>query len=114
MTTGIRGMQVLCVDNLATLPTVSVVAGQPRTKHIRHNLPLSLPPSLGLPDSIALTGGFFGRGTGNIYLDEVHCVRSEARLADCAHAGLEVHNCRHDEDAGVLCQGQYQAMCIIR
>ena len=43
----------------------------------------------------------FGRGTGPIWLDNLRCSGSEARLLDCPRA--RVHNCYHAEDAGVRC-----------
>ena len=45
----------------------------------------------------------FGRGSGRIYYDNVACTGRETRLADCSHRGIGRHNCRHSEDAGVVC-----------
>ena len=45
----------------------------------------------------------FSGGTGSILLD-VSCTGYEARLIDCDHKGIGVHNCRHFRDAGVRCQ----------
>ena len=39
-------------------------------------------------------------------MDEVSCTGNETNLADCTHTGVGVHNCRHDEDAGVICSQQ--------
>ncbi|XP_071828209.1 neurotrypsin-like isoform X2 [Apostichopus japonicus] len=44
---------------------------------------------------------FFSEGTGLIHLDDVECSGSESSLLDCAHT--TVHNCGHNEDAGVSC-----------
>ena len=46
---------------------------------------------------------YFGAGSGPIYYDDVVCTGTETRLADCQHDGVGIHNCYHDEDAGVRC-----------
>ena len=47
---------------------------------------------------------FFGPGTGNIWLDQVACAGTEARLADCPANPIGTHDCVHQEDASVRCQ----------
>ena len=42
-------------------------------------------------------------GIGQIWLDNLACTGTEARLVDCGHSSFGVHNCGHAEDAGVRC-----------
>ncbi|XP_036107412.1 HHIP-like protein 1 [Molossus molossus] len=49
----------------------------------------------------------FGEGRSlPILLDNVRCAGQEKTLLECEHAGLGTHNCRHEEDAGVVCSHQ--------
>ena len=57
-----------------------------------------------LTDAVALPRATFGQGTGNILLDDVVCVGTEATLASCPANPIGTHNCAHSEDAGVRCQ----------
>ena len=62
--------------------------------------------SLGFVDATeAKKEAFFGQGSGDIWLDDVNCAGTESNLMQCSHPGLGVHNCGHDEDAGVICTG---------
>ena len=47
----------------------------------------------------------YGRGTGEILLDNIECRGNESSLLDCDHN--RENNCArdHSEDAGVICGG---------
>lgn len=36
-------------------------------------------------------------------MDNVKCTGNEKALADCVKQDIGRHNCRHSEDAGVIC-----------
>ena len=66
----------------------------------------SLPSSLPLSSAVAVDRAHFG---GNMFrqilLDQVICDGSENNLLSCNHSAIRVHDCSHDEDAGVICDG---------
>ncbi|XP_051974560.1 scavenger receptor cysteine-rich domain-containing group B protein-like [Xyrauchen texanus] len=47
---------------------------------------------------------YFGQGSGQIWMDELHCKSNDIKLAKCAFDGWGIHNCEHTEDAGIICQ----------
>ncbi|XP_063116777.1 neurotrypsin isoform X2 [Cavia porcellus] len=51
----------------------------------------------------ARTMAYFGEGKGPIHMDNVECTGSERSVADCIKQDIGRHNCRHSEDAGVIC-----------
>lgn len=60
--------------------------------------------------AFALSGAFFGQGTGKIFLDNVECTVLETNIFDCPHSGVGVHNCDHSQDASVSC---HTGACVL-
>ncbi|KAH3710128.1 hypothetical protein DPMN_069596 [Dreissena polymorpha] len=59
--------------------------------------------SLGFRFGHSVPRGYYGYGTGPIWLDDVDCTGDETALSSCRHGGLGVSNCEHTNDAGVIC-----------
>ncbi|NWZ74161.1 DMBT1 protein, partial [Acrocephalus arundinaceus] len=57
----------------------------------------------------ALDTAHFGLGSGHIFLDDVQCRGDEPSLQMCRHNGWGVNDCRHVEDASVICAGGWPA-----
>lgn len=61
---------------------------------------------LGLYGGRAVPRAKLGAGTGSIWVDEIACSGTEARLQDCQRAAWGENDCSHDEDVGVMCLGE--------
>ena len=59
---------------------------------------------LGLDDAAsAKYNAFYGEGSGQIWLNNLHCVGTELSIKHCSHSGWGVNNCSHSQDVGVKC-----------
>ena len=58
-----------------------------------------------LAGAIPVFSGFFGEGSGPIFIDDVVCSGSESSLLSCPFSAIGLHDCDHTEDAGVKCEG---------
>ena len=55
------------------------------------------------PAIAAIRYAYYGRGSGQIWLDDVNCVGIELTIEDCSRRGWGNEDCFHSEDAGVQC-----------
>ena len=59
---------------------------------------------LGLPPATqAFRWATHGRGSGQIWIDNIHCSGYELHIDECNHGGWGNHDCAHYEDASVEC-----------
>ena len=59
---------------------------------------------LGLGEAVAaIPSAFYGKGSGQIWLDDVECIGTEETIRNCSYIGWEYHNCTHENDASVNC-----------
>ena len=63
--------------------------------------------------SNATTQAYFGQGVGLVWLDEVLCSGGERTLLECSYSEIGAHDCRHSEDAGVICSSKPLPSLII-
>ena len=61
---------------------------------------------------MALGGAAFGAASSDtpIHYDELSCRGNEEALSQCSHRHEGLHNCNHDDDASVVCQGLYACL----
>jgi len=50
---------------------------------------------------------WFGQGSGPVFLTDMLYYGTEGSFQEHSGSGQGVHNCSHDEDAGVICTGQW-------
>ncbi|XP_042685256.1 deleted in malignant brain tumors 1 protein-like isoform X1 [Centrocercus urophasianus] len=59
---------------------------------------------LGCGTAVSAPGkALFGQGHDPVWLDEVNCMGTEGAITECRLKRWGDHNCKHDEDASVVC-----------
>ena len=64
------------------------------------------------PPIVARGNAYYGQGSDQIWLDTLNCTGNESTIGECSHTGWGIHNCDHDEDAGVECVIDGNSSCI--
>nr|ACI62161.1 WC1 [Bos taurus] len=61
----------------------------------------------------ATRSAHFGAGSGPIWLDDLNCTGKESHVWRCPSRGWGQHDCRHKQDAGVICS-DFLAVRMVR
>ena len=48
-------------------------------------------------------GAFFGKGNGDIWINDLDCFGNETTLKQCRQLPWTAHKCLHDDDVGLIC-----------
>ncbi|XP_072112999.1 scavenger receptor cysteine-rich domain-containing protein DMBT1-like [Mobula birostris] len=56
----------------------------------------------------------FGEGTGPIWLDDVRCRLGDSLLWQCPSSAWGQHNCKHQEDVGIICSETWPTKPLIK
>ncbi|XP_036416748.1 scavenger receptor cysteine-rich type 1 protein M130-like [Colossoma macropomum] len=65
----------------------------------------------GLPVKV-LGAAAFGRGEGQVWLEELQCRGNESEISFCPTSSSLKHNCSHDSDVGLVCSGHTGARLV--
>lgn len=66
----------------------------------------------------AFIGGYFGEGSGPVFIENLECSGHENHLDNCSSSGLFATSCRHSDDVSVSCLSEFNyfywiTMCIV-
>lgn len=62
---------------------------------------------------MAVSGGYYGEGKGEVLLSNVICEGTENGLEECIHSGFLRHTCGHNQDAGVQCRASGKLIIVL-